>query len=154
MVVGDGGHEAYTAILWGVLLSRESSKVAEAETVSNVEGNTYGTGMRGAVAVVEDRITQERHEAPICDRAVPNFVTSLPRTDEVTAGSRQDAAQLTVERRGHSRRSHHRHRSHAFRDDVHLDLVTRGGEPILCCDLGSDFEHTGEKLLRGRRLGS
>jgi hypothetical protein len=51
VVVGDGGRAAYTTILWGVLLSRESSKLAEAETVSNVEGNMCGTGMRGAVAL-------------------------------------------------------------------------------------------------------
>ena len=50
MVDGDVGCEAYTTILWGVLLSRESSKVAEAETVSNVEGNMCGTAMRGADA--------------------------------------------------------------------------------------------------------
>ena len=57
MVVGDGGHEPYTAILWGVRLSRESSKVAEAEAVSNVEGNTCGTGMRGAVALPWSKTT-------------------------------------------------------------------------------------------------
>jgi len=57
VVVGDGGHEAYTAILWGVRLSRESSKVAEAEAVSNVEGNTCGTGMRGAVALPWSKTT-------------------------------------------------------------------------------------------------
>ena len=57
MFVGDGEHEAYTAILWGVLLSRESSKVAEAETVSNVEGNMCGTAMRGAVALPGSKAT-------------------------------------------------------------------------------------------------
>ena len=60
MVVGDGGCEAYTAILRGVLLSRESSKVAEAETVSNVEGNTCGTAMRGAVALPWSKTTSRR----------------------------------------------------------------------------------------------
>jgi hypothetical protein len=60
VVVGDDGHEAYTAILWGVLLSRESSKFAEAETVSNVEGNTCGTGMRGAVALPWSKTTSRR----------------------------------------------------------------------------------------------
>ena len=43
MVVGDGGCEAYTAMQWGVLLSHEISKFAEAEAVSNVEGNMCGT---------------------------------------------------------------------------------------------------------------
>ncbi len=51
MVVGDGGCEAYTTILWGRLLSRESHKIAEAETVSNVEGNMCGPVMRGADAL-------------------------------------------------------------------------------------------------------
>ena len=57
MVVGGDGHEAYTAILWGVLLSRESSKFAEAETVSNVEGNMCGTAMRGADALPGSKTT-------------------------------------------------------------------------------------------------
>ena len=51
MVAGDGGCEAYTAIVWGVLLSRESQIDAEAETVSNVEGNMCGPAMRGADAL-------------------------------------------------------------------------------------------------------
>ena len=51
MVAGDGGCEAYTAIVWGVLLSRESHKTAEAEPVSNVEGNMCGSVMRGADAL-------------------------------------------------------------------------------------------------------
>ena len=61
MVVGDGGCEAYTAMQWGVLLSRESSKVAEDEAVSNVEGNTCGTGMRGAVALPWSKTTSRRN---------------------------------------------------------------------------------------------
>ena len=51
MVVGDGGCEAYTAILWGELLSRERQKLAEAEAVSNAEGNMCGAVMRGADAL-------------------------------------------------------------------------------------------------------
>ena len=51
MVAGDGGCEAYTAIVWGVLMSRESHKPAEAEPVSNVEGNMCGPVMRGADAL-------------------------------------------------------------------------------------------------------
>ena len=50
MVVGDGGREAYTTIAWGGLLSRESQKIVGAETLSNVEGNMCGVGMRDAVA--------------------------------------------------------------------------------------------------------
>ena len=57
MVVGDGGCEAYTAIVWGGLLSHESPKIAEAETVSNVEGNMCGTAMRGADALPWSKTT-------------------------------------------------------------------------------------------------
>jgi hypothetical protein len=60
VVGGDVGCEAYTTILWGVLLSRESSKVAEAETVSNVEGNMCGTAMRGADALPWSKTTSRR----------------------------------------------------------------------------------------------
>ena len=51
MVAGDGGREAYTVIVWGVRLSRESQKIAEAETVSNVEGKMCGPVMRGTDAL-------------------------------------------------------------------------------------------------------
>jgi hypothetical protein len=84
------------------------------------------------------------HKAPICGWVVPDFVTSLSRPDEVTARSRQDAGQLTIEGRGHSRRGHHGHRLHALGDYVHLDLIGGRGEPILGRDFGSDFEHAGD----------
>ena len=51
MVVGDGGCEAYTTIAWGGLLSREMQNIAEAETLSDVEGNMCGAAMRGADAL-------------------------------------------------------------------------------------------------------
>ena len=57
MFAGDGGCEAYTAIVWGVLLSRESHKTAEAEPVSNVEGNMCGPMMRGADALPWSKTT-------------------------------------------------------------------------------------------------
>ena len=60
MVVGDGGCEAYTTILWGALLSSEIAKLAEAETVSNVEGNMCGTAMRGADALPESKTASRR----------------------------------------------------------------------------------------------
>ena len=44
---GDGGHEAYTAIVWGGTLSRESSEVTEAEAVPSAEGNMCGAAMQG-----------------------------------------------------------------------------------------------------------
>ena len=51
MVAGDDGREAYTAIMWSGILSRERDNVAEAEAVDNVEGNTLRTDMRGATAL-------------------------------------------------------------------------------------------------------
>ena len=49
--VGDGGREAYTAIMRSGILSRERFNVAEAETLEIVEGNTLRTDMRGATAL-------------------------------------------------------------------------------------------------------
>ena len=57
MAVGDGICEAYTAIVWGVGLSHEIQKFAEAETVSNVEGNMCGAVMRGADALPGSKAT-------------------------------------------------------------------------------------------------
>ena len=57
MVAGDGGCEAYTVIVWGVLLSLENHNSAEAETVSNVEGNMCGPVMRGADALPWSKTT-------------------------------------------------------------------------------------------------
>jgi hypothetical protein len=48
---GNDHGEAYTAIVWGGLLSRESSNIAEAEAFSVAEGNMCGTAMRGADAL-------------------------------------------------------------------------------------------------------
>ena len=48
MAAGDVGHEAYTAIMWGGILSRESSEVTEAEAVPSAEGNMTGAAMQGA----------------------------------------------------------------------------------------------------------
>jgi hypothetical protein len=51
VVAGDGGREAYAAIMWSGILSRERDNIAEAETVDNVEGNMLRTVMRGATAL-------------------------------------------------------------------------------------------------------
>jgi hypothetical protein len=51
VVEGDDGCEAYTAIMWSGLLSRESHNAAEAEAVDNVEGNMLCTVTRGATAL-------------------------------------------------------------------------------------------------------
>jgi len=48
--VGDGGHEAYTTIVWGERLSHEIVNITEAEAVHPAEGNMCGTVKRGAVA--------------------------------------------------------------------------------------------------------
>jgi hypothetical protein len=57
VAVGDGGHEAYTAIVWGVGLSHEIDNNAGAEAVESVEGNMCGTAMRGAVALPGSKAT-------------------------------------------------------------------------------------------------
>jgi hypothetical protein len=57
VVGGDVGCEAYTAIVWGVLLSHEIHDIAEAEAVSNVEGNMCGSAMRGADALPGSKTT-------------------------------------------------------------------------------------------------
>jgi hypothetical protein len=57
VVAGDGGCEAYTAIVWGELLSHEIQNYAEAEAVSNVEGNMCGLVMRGADALPGSKTT-------------------------------------------------------------------------------------------------
>src|SRR4051812_47461160 len=56
-----GSISAYTAIVWGELLSRERIIVAEAETVQRGEGNTGTSEKRGGFrsVVVEDLITPE-----------------------------------------------------------------------------------------------
>jgi hypothetical protein len=48
VAAGDGRHEAYTAIVWGGILSRESSAVTEAEAVPSAEGKMCGAAMQGA----------------------------------------------------------------------------------------------------------
>src|ERR1017187_3391456 len=51
VVGGDDHGEAYTAIVQGGRLNRESSNIAEAEAFSVAEGNMCGTVMRGAYAL-------------------------------------------------------------------------------------------------------
>ena len=50
-IAGDGGCEAYTAIMWSGILSRERDNPAEAEAVDKAEGNMLRTVMRGATAL-------------------------------------------------------------------------------------------------------
>src|SRR4029077_828186 len=51
VAVGDGGREAYTAVVWGVGMSHERHNIVGAETVGSVEGNMCGTVTRGADAL-------------------------------------------------------------------------------------------------------
>src|SRR6476469_5323392 len=51
VAVGDGGREAYTAVVWGVGMSHERHNVVGDETVGSVEGNMCGTVTRGADAL-------------------------------------------------------------------------------------------------------
>jgi hypothetical protein len=48
---GDDDHEAYTAIMWSGILSRERDNPAEAETVTKAAGNMLRTVMRGATTL-------------------------------------------------------------------------------------------------------
>jgi hypothetical protein len=56
-VGGDDHGEAYTAIMWGVGVSHDNVKIAGAETLSSVEGNTCGADKRGTVALPGSRAT-------------------------------------------------------------------------------------------------
>ena len=60
---GDDHGEAYTAIVWGGLLSRESSNIAEAEAFSVAEGNMCGAVTRGADALPRSK-TPSRTKGP------------------------------------------------------------------------------------------
>ena len=57
MAPGDSGHEAYTAIAWGVGLSHERSDIAGAEGFHSLEGNMCGTARRGADALPGSKAT-------------------------------------------------------------------------------------------------
>ena len=57
MTPSDSGHEAYTAIAWGVGLSPERSDIAGAEGFHSLEGNMCGTVMRGADALPGSKAT-------------------------------------------------------------------------------------------------
>src|SRR5262245_569188 len=54
---GDSGHEAYTAIAWGVGLSHERSDIAGAEGFHSLEGNMCGTVRRDADALPGSKAT-------------------------------------------------------------------------------------------------
>jgi len=72
-VEGNDHGEAYTAILRGGLLSRESSNIAEAEAFSVAEGNMCGTVMRGADALPRSK-TLSRTKGSRRNLGDPTFV--------------------------------------------------------------------------------
>jgi len=79
-VEGDDHGEAYTAIEWSGLLSRERYKFAGAETVENVEGNMLRTVMRGATALPWSK-TPLRPKGPrrnLGDLMPPAVATAIP----------------------------------------------------------------------------
>ena len=57
MIPGDSGHEAYTAIAWGMGSSHERSDIAGAESFYSLEGNMCGTATRGADALPGSKAT-------------------------------------------------------------------------------------------------
>ena len=64
MFAGDGGREAYTAIVWGVGLSHEIPQIAEAEAVTVAEGYMCGAAMRGADAPSGSKATSRTAAEP------------------------------------------------------------------------------------------
>jgi hypothetical protein len=88
---GNDGHEAYTAIVWGVGLSHERNNNAGAETVSEVEGNMSGTAMRGADALPGSNATS-RPEGSRWNLGDPAFdyggATALARIGKARSRSR------------------------------------------------------------------
>jgi hypothetical protein len=90
VVVGDGGREAYTAIMWSGILSRERDNAAEAEAVDNVEGNTLRTVMRGATALPwsETPLRMNGTRRNLGDLISPNPLWRM----RATTGSREDEA--------------------------------------------------------------
>ena len=90
MADGDGGCEAYTAIMWSGILSRERLNLAEAETVVTVEGNMLRTVMRGATALPWS-------ETPLRTKGTRRNLGDLISPEPLwrvraTAGSRRDEA--------------------------------------------------------------
>ena len=90
MVAGDDGREAYTAIMWSGILSRERDNIAEAETVDNVEGNMLRTVMRGATALPwsETPLRMNGTRRTLGDLISPNSLWRM----RATTGSRGDEA--------------------------------------------------------------
>src|SRR5665647_1858495 len=101
VVGGDDHGEAYTAIVQGGRLSRESSNIAEAEAFSVAEGNMCGTVMRGADALPRSK-TPSRTKGSRRNLGDPTFgqrrQTALVRIGKPTNKAGRPAAE-PVERR-------------------------------------------------------
>ena len=78
MVVGDGGHEAYTAIVWGVGMSLEICDNVGAEAVHMVEGNMCGTATRGADARSMATSRTKRARRNLGDPVLPAIAKAVP----------------------------------------------------------------------------
>ncbi len=88
---GDDHGEAYTAIEWSGLLSRERYKPAGAETVENVEGNMLRTVMRGATALPWSKtpLRSKGTRRNLGDLMPPAVATAIPgRFGKVRSRSR------------------------------------------------------------------
>ena len=71
---GNDHGEAYTAIVWGGLLSRESYNTQRPRPLTEAEGNVSGTVMQGAVA------------AEVADPITPKGIASEPGRSRVWPG--------------------------------------------------------------------
>ena len=87
---GDDHGEAYTAIEWSGLLSRERYKFAGAETVENVEGNMLRTVMRGATALPWSKtpLRSKGTRRNLGDLMPPAVATAIPGHDRKSYGRR------------------------------------------------------------------
>src|SRR3954465_7810801 len=87
---GDDHGEAYTAIVWSGLLSRERYKFAGAETVENVEGNMLRTVMRGATALPWSKtpLRSKGARRNLGDLMPPAVAMAIPGHDRKSDGRR------------------------------------------------------------------
>jgi hypothetical protein len=97
MGAGDDGHEAYTAIMWSEILSRERDNPAEAEAVAKGEGNMLRTAMPGAT-------TLPWSETPLRMKGTRRTLGDLispkpPWRGRATTGSRRGEAAAVEEAR-------------------------------------------------------
>ena len=80
---GNDHGEAYTAISWGGLLSREGSNVVEAEAFSVAEGNMCGAIRRGADALPRSKTPSRENGSRrnLGDPTPPAVAKAIPGLD-------------------------------------------------------------------------